>query len=217
MTPFPEPAVSAPDLTGPVSILDWPLAAAGSRRGHRPRPMSHVVLEVDLRHERFDAPTVPVLQQFERLFRERSVVEQSDLLRLAAGALHAFSSLGYNHVDHWEVTPGGWLPLPEPTHRTLAEPVGHLLRALSSEAWQPYARAREFAVRLSGPPKSRADLVVRRVHRERGHSISVELRGWITERDLTGLVRALRERVPVLRSRVATFQYAAAAGPSRRG
>ena len=210
MCPPPGPAISAPDLTGPVSIVDWPVAVAGNRRGHRKRPMSHVALEVDLRHERFDAPTIPVLQQFERLFRERSVVEQADLLRLAAGALHAFAARGYNRVDHWELTPGGWLPLPEPTHRTIAEPVGHLLRALSSDAWQPYARGREFAVRLSGPPKSRADLVVRRVHRERGHSISVELRGVVTERDLVGLVRALRERVPVLRSRVATFQYVSA-------
>jgi hypothetical protein len=216
MSPFPEPGVSAPDLTGPVSILDWPVATAGSRRGHRPRPMSHVVLEVDLRHERFDAPTIPVLQQFERLFHERSVVEEADLLRLTAGALHAFSSCGYNRVDHWEMTPGGWLPLPEATHRTLAEPVGHLLRALTSDAWQPYARAREFAVRLSGPPRSRADLVVRRVHRERGHSISIELHGIVVERDLTGLVRALRERVPVLRSRVATFQYATGLGKARR-
>jgi len=216
MTPGPGPAISAPDLTGPVSILDWPLATAGSRRGHRPRPMSHVVLEVDLRHERFDAPTIPVLQQFERLFHERSVVEEADLLRLTAGALHAFSSCGYNRVDHWEMTPGGWLPLPEPTHRTLAEPVGHLLRALSSDAWKPYARAREFAVRLSGPPKSRADLVVRRVHRERGHSISIELRGLVTEPDLTALVRSLRERVPVLRTRVASFQYAIDTGAARR-
>jgi hypothetical protein len=178
--------------------------------------MSHVVLEVDLRHERYDEPTIPVLRQFERLFRERSVVEQADLLRLAAGALHAFSSQGFNRVDHWEMTPGGWLPLPEPTHRTLAEPVGHLLRALSSDAWQPHARAREFAVRLSGPTKSHADLIVRRVHRERGHSITIELRGTITERDLTALVRAIRERVPVLRSRVAAFQYATGTAPARR-
>lgn len=178
--------------------------------------MSHVVLEVDLRHERFDTPTIPVLQQFERWFHERSVVEEADLLRLTAGALHAFSARGYNRVDHWELTPGGWLPLPEATHKTLAEPVGHLLRALSSSAWQPYARAREFAVRLSGPPTSRADLIIRRVHRERGHSISIELRGRVIERDLLGLVRALRERVPVLRSRVAAFQYAIDAGAPLR-
>jgi hypothetical protein len=201
---------SAPDLTGPVSLLDWPTAAAGTRRHRRPRAMSHVQLTVDLRHERYDEPTVPVLRQFEQLFRERTVVEQADLLRLAAAALHAFASQGFNRVDHWEMTPGGWMPLPEPTHRTLAEPVGHLLRALSSEAWQPHANAREFAVRLSGPPKLRADLIVRRVHRERGHSLSVELRGTIVERDVLGLVRALRERVPVLRSRVESFQYTSA-------
>jgi hypothetical protein len=62
-------------------------------------------------------------------------------------------------------------------------------------------------VRVSGHPKIRADLVVRRVHRERGHSITIDLRGWIAERELSGLVRALRERLPVLRSAVTQFAY----------
>ncbi|HTW77757.1 MAG TPA: hypothetical protein VMG14_08370 [Thermoplasmata archaeon] len=205
---------SAPDLVGPVSILDWPLAAAGPGRRKKPRPLAHAHLEIDLRHERYDEPSVPVLRQFERLFREREVVEPADLLRLSAGALHGLASLGFTRVDHWEIQPGGWLALPEPTHRAIAEPVGHLLRALSSDQWQPHAGAREFAVRLSGPPRMQADLVVRRVHRERGHSISVDLTGTFAERDLLGLVRALRERVPVLRSRVTAFRYAA---PDRSG
>lgn len=205
--------VSAPDLTGPVSIVDWPLAASSGRRHHETRPLAHAHLEIDLRHERFEEPTLPVLRQFERLFREREVVESADLLRLAAGALHAFASRGFNRVDHWEIRPGGWLPLPEPTHRSLAEPVGHLLRALSSDAWQPHADASEFAVRLSGPPRMRADLVVRRVHRERGHSISVDLFGTFTQRDVVGVARAVRERIPILRSRVTEFRYAV---PGRR-
>jgi hypothetical protein len=204
----PPPPISAPDVTGPVSILNWPTVAAGSRRTTKPRAMAHVELEVDLRHERYEAPAIPVLQQLEQLFRERSVVEEGDLLRLTAASLHALAARGFTRVDHWEMTPGGWLPLPEPTHRTLAEPVGHLLRALASPTWRPFARAREFAVRLSGPAKIRADLVVRRVHRERGHSISLDLTGTITSRDLAGLVRSLRERVPVLRARVVSFRYA---------
>ncbi len=207
MGPPPLPT-SAPDLTGPVSIVDWPIAAAGTRRGKRPHALAHVRLEVDLRHERFEEPQVPILRQFERLFRERSVVEGADLLRLAAGALHAFASRGFNRVDHWEIQPGGWLPLPEPTHRSIAEPVGHLLHALSSDAWRPRANAREFSVRLSGPARMQADLTVRRVHRERGHSLSIDLHGVFSERDLTALVRALRERVPVLRSRVVEYRYA---------
>jgi len=210
MSPPPAPGstpISAPDLTGPTSILDWPLSAAGPRRKRRVRPFGHVHLEIDLRHERLREPLIPVLRQFEQLLRERSVVEPTDLLRLSAAALHAFSVRGFSRVDHWEVVPGGWLPLPEPTHRTLAEPVSHLVRALGSLEWRRLAPAREFSVRLSGHPKVRADLVVRRVHRERGHSITVDLRGWISPRELDGLVRALRERLPILRAAVTDFAY----------
>jgi hypothetical protein len=200
-------AASAPDLTGPTSILNWPTQVAGSGRQRRVRPFAHVRLEIDLRHERLAAPTVPLLGEFERLFRERPVVEHDDLLRLSGEALHAFAQRGFTRVDHWEIEPGGWLPLPEPTHVSLAEPVGHLARALKSEAWRPFALARVFAVRLSGHPKIRADLEVHRVHRERGHSITIDLRGWISGKDLEGVVRAIRERLPVLRTTVGAFAY----------
>lgn len=204
MTPLPS---SAPDLTGPTSFLDWPTSLSGEHRPRRPRPFGHVHLEIDLRHERLDEPDVPLLRQFERLLREREVVGPADLLRLSAAAVHAFSGRGFSRVDHWEVQPGGWLPLPEPTHVRLAEPVGHLVRALASPQWHPFATAREFSVRLSGHPKIRADLSVRRVHRERGHAVTVDLRGWISPRDLDGIVRALRERLPVLRAVVTSVEY----------
>lgn len=168
--------------------------------------MSRVRLDIDLGHERFEAPPTSPLGQLERLFRERSVVEQADLLRLSAGAIQAFAERGFDRVDHWEFVPGGWLPLPEPAHRKIAEPVGHLVSALGSRAWGPYARAREFGVRLSGSPRMRADLRVRRVHRERAHSISVELYGQVSAAELRSLVRALGRRVPVLRARVAAYE-----------
>ncbi|MGI0155622.1 MAG: hypothetical protein ACREDE_05765, partial [Thermoplasmata archaeon] len=191
----------------PTSILEWPLRAGGPSRPRRARPFAHVRLELDLRHERLSEPAVPVLRQFERLLRERSVTEPLDLMRLSAGALHAFSARGFTRVDHWEVQPGGWLALPEPTHASLAEPVGHLLRAVHSTEWRRVELAREFSVRLSGHPKIRADLVVRRVHRERGHSVTIDLRGTIAPADLDRLVRALRERLAVLRSAVTEFSY----------
>jgi len=207
--PFPTP-LSAPDLTGPTSILEWPTMGPNAGRSRRPRPFAHVHLEVDLAHERLAEASIPVLRQFEQLLREREVVESADLLRLAAGTLHALASQGFAHVDHWEMLPGGWLPLPEPTHRTLDEPVGHLVRALQSDAWQPHANGREFRVRVSGHPRIQVDLVVRRVHRERGHSVSLDLNGRFAEPDVRGLVRALRERVPILRSTVTAFRYAPA-------
>jgi hypothetical protein len=128
------------------------------------------------------------------------VVEQGDLLRLSAGVLHAFSSRKFTHVDHWEIDPGGWLPLPEPTHKSLEEPVGHLVRALQSSEWRPLSLASTFSVRLSGHPTIRSDLTVRRVHRERGHSITIDLRGRVSSREVDGLMRAIRERAPVLRA-----------------
>ncbi len=206
---------SAPDLTGPTSIVDWPIAYAGPSRRRRAPPFGLVRLEVDLRHERLEEPNVPVLRQFERFLREREVVGPADLLRLSAAALHAFSARGFSRVDHWELQPGGWLPLPEPTHASLGEPVGHLLRALASPEWSRFADAREFSVRLSGHAKARADLSVRRVHRERGHSLTVDLRGTISVSELEALVRALRERLPVLRSAVTAFEYRRA-GPRGR-
>ncbi|MGA8542324.1 MAG: hypothetical protein WB947_02100 [Thermoplasmata archaeon] len=218
MTPPNASSISAPDLTGPTSILNWPVAAAGSGQRRRPPPFGHIRLDVDLRHEQLSEPEIPLLRQFERLLRERSVIEHGDLLRLSAAALHGFSTRGFNRVDHWQVEPGGWLPLPEPTHASLAEPVGHLMRALASPEWQRLAQAREFSVRLSGHPAFRADLTVRRVHRERAHSLTIELRGTITPRELERLVRALRERLPVLHSKVAAFSYVGTAskGAKRR-
>jgi hypothetical protein len=187
--------------------VDWPEGSEDSRSRRRPPVFSHLRLDIDLHHELLREPAIPLLRQFERLLRERSVVEQGDLLRLSAGALHACSVRGFSRVDHWEIDPGGWLPLPEPTHASLAEPVGHLVRALDSVEWRRLASANEFSVRLSGHPKIRADLVVRRVHRERGHTVTVNLRGWIVKRDLDGLARALRERLPVLRAAVTEFAF----------
>ncbi len=162
-----------------------------------------MTIEVDLIHEAFQRPGLPFLQRLEAVFLEREVVEVEGLLRLAASALHALSSQGFSRVDHWEAHPGGWLPLPEPAHERLTEPVGHLLNALESPAWRKLANARSFAVRLSGTGEIRADLTVRRVHRERVHAVSLRLVGPVSDRDLRSIERALRENLSVVRLRVA--------------
>ncbi|MGI0151976.1 MAG: hypothetical protein ACREC5_08585, partial [Thermoplasmata archaeon] len=83
MTPpaLPASGLSAPDLTGPVSILNWPVAGPRANRRHRSRPCTHVHLEVDLRPERIDA-TGGAVRRIEKALREREVVEGEDLLRL---------------------------------------------------------------------------------------------------------------------------------------
>ncbi len=173
----------------------------------RPRPESegsrwnYVRLEVDLVHEAFRRRGVPFLHRLEAVFREQEVVEVEGLLRPAAMVLHALASRGFSRVDHWEVRPGGWLPLPEPAHERLTEPVGHLLHALRSDAWKRVADARSFAVRLSGAGEARADVTVRRVHRERAHAITLELFGPVSERELHQVERALREELSIARLR----------------
>lgn len=199
--------ISAPDLTGPVSILQWPTRTAGTARRRRPRPFSHIHLEVDLAPEVVREPGLPVFRQVEALLREREVVEVGDLLRLTAGVLHAFSATGFRHVDHWEVEPGGWLPLPEASHRKIEEPVGHFLRALASDGWKGLSARRAFSVRVSGLKDVRADFVARRIHRERRHSLSVDLWGTISPALVKDLVGALHQRLQVLRATVTEFSH----------
>ena len=173
-----------------------------SRRSTRAEPKATAIgfvrLEVDLVHEAFRRQGLPFVHRLESIFREREVVEVEGLLRLTAAVLHALSARGLR-VDHWEVRPGGWLSLPEPAHEKLTEPVGHLLNALRSEAWKRVASARAFAFRLSGSGDLRADVTVRRVHRERGHAITLEVFGPLSERDLGEMVRELREDLAVSR------------------
>lgn len=142
-----------------------------------------------------------MLRSLEAIFREREVVEVEGLLRLTASLLRALQHRGFSRVDHWEVEPGGWLPLPEPVHERLAEPVGHLLNALRSDAWSRVARARAFSARLSTSGALRADFTVRQVHRERGHAITLELFGKVTAEELAGIERSLRAELSIVRLR----------------
>ena len=201
----PPPPVSAPDLTGPVSILNWPVAGAGHRSARR-LVYAHVRLEIDLVPERVRDPGLPVFDRLEALLKEREVVEVGDLLRLTGRVLHAFGAVGFARVDHWEVDPGGWLALPEATHARLEEPIGHLLRALEDDHWKGLAARRGFSVRLSGRPPYRADVEVRWRHRERRHALSVDLRGTITPPDVRSIVGAVRDRVPLLRAQVVAHE-----------
>jgi hypothetical protein len=202
------PAVSAPGLSGPVSILQWPTSGKGSGGRRKPRPFSHVHLEIDLEPEIVREPGLPFFRQVEALLREREIVEARDLLRLTAGVLHALSAFGFRRVDHWEVDPGGWLPLPEASHARIEEPVGHFLRALESEEWKGLSARRSFSVRVSGLRGLRADFVARRIHRERRHSLSVDLWGTIPAGRVKDLVAALHGRLKVMRASLTEYSYA---------
>jgi len=161
-----------------------------------------VRIELDLPHEVLRPSIVPVIRQIRAFLREQEVEEQENLLVRVGELLDELGGLGYSRVDHWEVEPGGWLPLPEATHAGRFEPVGHLLRALKSPAWWPVAEARGFGVRLTSPDGQRADARVLHWHREREHSVTVDLWGPPTEAELHRVVGALRQRFAPLKVRI---------------
>lgn len=204
-----------------------------SRPTHRPVPARHRTphrvpptqpttpagtyrrFEVDLVHEAFRREGSAWLHRLQAVFREREVVEVEGLLQVTASLLQGLSSLGFRRVDHWEVHPGGWLPLPERAHRQLVEPVGHLLAALESSAWRGVREAHSFGVRLSGVSGPRIDLVVRRVHREWTHAVTVEVRGEASPAELGRVERALRSSISVARLRAYDHPARHPFGPGR--
>jgi hypothetical protein len=205
----PPPALSAPGLEGPISILNQPVAGPRSRRPSRSRPYRHAHLEIDLAGGAKATEGAPLLGRLEAFLSEKRIVEAADLLRLTAATLHALSSVRFRWIDHWEVEPGGWLPPPaRRSHRTAGTPVGDLLTALESGGWAPIAKARSFSVRLSDRRGNHADVVVRRVHRQRRHALSLDLWGFWTRAMVDDLKGSLSARLPVSSSALTRFQYA---------
>jgi hypothetical protein len=201
--PTPAPSVEWPGEVRRISPVDQTLRYAQVR------------LEVDVEHEGYRPERLSLLAPLTSLLREREVEDAEDLLQMTAGVLRSLAALGFDRVDHWEVRPGGWLPLPEPAHRRLDEPVAHLLRALSHESWAPVGKAHSFAARLSGNVPVRLDFVLRRVHRERGHALTVDLWGAVPRRLVDDLVHRVHERLPLARAEVVRAE-ASRRGKARR-
>jgi hypothetical protein len=171
-----------------------PRSAAGAT-GRRAR------LDFDLHHEVVAEGRFPLLGSIEGIFHERAVEERARLPALAEGLLRALHDVGYRRADRWELDPGGWIPLPEEAHRGSVEPIAHLLRALASESWGSIAEARGLTVLVSSADGRSATAVLRRFHRERDHTLSIEVEG-SSRRECGRLVEAVRDRLPVLRARV---------------
>lgn len=167
-----------------------------------PRKSPSVRLELDLPHELLLPSPIPLLGTLTRFLREQEVEEEGSLLVRVGELLHELGEDGFSRVDHWQVEPGGWLPLPEATHESHVEPLGHLARALRDPAWTSLGSARGFAFRLSGPHDRRVDAEVLHRHRERQHSITLVLWGPPTTPDLRRLVRRLRSRFAPLKIRL---------------
>jgi hypothetical protein len=203
------PPLSAPGLIGPNSLLNPPATFGASKRRAPKRPYSHVQLEVDLEPGPAGAARPGWVDRLEAVLSEQKIVEGSDLLRLAASALHAFAVEGFRQVDHWEVDPGGWLPLGTTSAvRGEPEPLGTLLREIDREHRDSIARARALSFRLSRPGGNRADVVVRRVHRRRRHALTIDLHGRWESNQVQALVGALQARLEVRTVTRTRYRYA---------
>ncbi len=158
------------------------------------------------------APTagLPLKDRVESFLTERKIGEGADLVWLAVSTLHALDHRRFRRVDHWEVVPGGWLPPPEfaSARKNGGGTVGQLLDALQSAEQPSIAKARTFAVRMSDMRGNRADVVVRRVHRQRGHALSIDLWGSWTKETVSELTGSFATRLPVARTTLTKYQYA---------
>jgi hypothetical protein len=151
---------------------------------------------------------VPVLTQLVHALRERKITERGTLLILAASTLHALAALRFRRVDHWEVSPGGWLPPPKAGKGGEdSGPVGDLLTALEDGSWDSVAKARSFAARVSDLSGAHVDVIVRRIHRERRHALSLDLWGSWTPAAVKDVEGALARRLDVARSTMTKYQY----------
>jgi hypothetical protein len=204
-----EPALAAPGIGGPNSIEGPGVSGPRSARRSRNRSYSHVHLEVDLAPEPKDSAGIAPLERLAELLSAKNIVEQGTLIVLAAATLHALSARRFRRVDHWEISPGGWLPPARPGKDPEAEePVGHLLKALESDSGASVGSADSFSAQLSDLAGGHVDVIVRRVHGGHGHALTLDLRGDWTPAAVKDLTGALSERLPVLRTTMTKFQYA---------
>jgi hypothetical protein len=204
-----EPALAAPGIGGPNSIEGPGVLGPRSARRTRNRSYSHVRLEIDLASEPKDPAGVAPLERLAEWLHAKKIVEAGTLIVLAAATLHALSARGFRRVEQWDVSPGGSLPAPAAgTDPDAEEPVGHLLKALEADAGASVGSADSFSARLSDQSGGHVDVVVRRVHAERGHGLTLDLHGDWTKAAVKDLTGALAERLPVLRSTMTKFQYA---------
>ncbi len=200
-------ALSAPDLIGPISILNEPVSGPRANRRAKRRPYDHAHLDIDVSTDAGLRGDAPHLQQVERALSRAQVARTPDLVLLTIGTLHALSARRFRQIDHWEVSPGGWLPLPaEKSRRGSNEPVGDLLAVLEGDGASPLLKARSFAARLSDQQGHRVDVVVRRTQRR--HAISLDLNGVWTRDAIHDLLGSVAQRVPVARTTLTKFRYA---------
>ncbi len=194
--------ISAPGLVGPVSTFSSVAGPRANRRA-RSRPYAHVRLVIDLRPVG-TPPRGSAVERLAALFHRRA---PPDLLSLVAATLHALSARHFRWVDHWELQPHGWLPLPPGDGPGAREPVGQLLALLADDAAPSTEGATGFSARLSDTGGGRADLVLRSRRRSGRGAITLDLYGSWTSVDLASLRGAFEDRLPVAEFRLDRYRY----------
>jgi hypothetical protein len=135
-------------------------------------------------------------------------VDPSDLVQITTETLHAWAARRFRQVDHWEISPGGWLPLPaHHSPRDTDEPIGELLDSLQPGTGPDLSQARSFRVRLSDHQGHRADIEIRRASSRRPARITFDVRGVLVQSDLDQIQSALSSRLPVRHFELTKFQY----------
>jgi hypothetical protein len=203
------PPISAPGIESPVVVPTKPGTGPRSSRRKRNRSYSHVHLEIDLGPLPEATPRPPAPEDPGISVAPPSDGTPVDLAQLIGGTLHALAARRFRRIDHWEVSPGGWLPPPVGTrHEDDEEPVGPLLKALEGGSWGSLEKVRSFSARMSDLSGSRIDVTVRRVGRLHRHALSLDLWGLWTPSAVDDLTGSLASRLPVVQSEMTKFQYA---------
>jgi hypothetical protein len=204
-----EPPLSAP---GVQDLLKTPRRTIGGPRSVRRRrnlPYAHVRLEFDLSSHESKSHGAPLLERLGQALQENQAGEGGTVVALAAATVHALAASGLRRVDHWEISPGGWLPLPGLSKsEEEPEPVGQLVSTLEGRGWNSLSSARAFSARLSDFKGRRVDARLRRGRLEPRYALTLDLWGTWTQQDVHDVEGAMAERVPVAHVAMTKFQYA---------
>lgn len=203
-----EPALAAP---GVQDLLKPPRQTIGGPRSVRRRrnlPYAHVRLEFDLSSHETKSRGEPLLDRLGRALQENQAGVGGTLIAFAAATVHALAACGLRRVDHWEISPGGWLPLPSHSKsKDEPEPVGQLVRTLEGRGWSSLSSARSFSARLSDFKGGRVDVRLRRSRLEPRYALTLDLWGTWTQQDVHDVEGAMAERIPVVHVSMTKYQY----------
>lgn len=203
------PPLSSPDVIGgPFMVTQPPISGPRELRRRKNRPFSHLHYEIDLAADAGEPVKHPWFSELKVVLEHQKIEEGAEIVHMVAAVLHGMSARRFKWIDHWEVHPGGWLPLPDRKNRDAGEePVGVLLSALERDDCPPVAKAHEFSVRLSDHQGDRADVVVRRPPHLGHHGITLDLWGKWTGESAEDVVAAIHSRLPLNHATLTKYQY----------